>query len=70
MKSKIEMMSRRALFDKKRLKAASTDKSFRHMIFTGDPGTEKPWLLAPWLVIRIQFTKYVFSFSFAKKGKF
>ena len=41
LKSKIEMMSRRALFDKKRLKAAPADTSFRHMIFAGNPGTGK-----------------------------
>ena len=35
------MMSRRALSDKKRLKAAPTDNSFRHMIFAGNPGTGK-----------------------------
>ena len=34
-------MSRRALSDKKRLKAAPTDNSFRHMIFAGNPGTGK-----------------------------
>ena len=41
LKSKIEMMSRRALFDKKLLKAAPTDNSFGHMIFAGNPGTGK-----------------------------
>ena len=41
LKSKIEMMSRQALFDKKRLMAAPTDNSFHHMIFTGNPGTGK-----------------------------
>ena len=41
LKSKIKMMSRRALFDKKRLKEAPTDNSFRHMIFAGNPGTGK-----------------------------
>ena len=41
LKSKIEMMSRRALFDKKRIKAALTDNSFRHMVFAGNPGTGK-----------------------------
>ena len=35
------MMSRQALFDKKRLMAAPTDNSFHHMIFTGNPGTGK-----------------------------
>ena len=34
-------MSRRPLFDKKRLKATLTDNLFRHMIFAGSPGTEK-----------------------------
>ena len=68
-KSKIEMMSRRALFDKKWLKAAPTDNLFCHIIFAGNLGTEKPWLLAAWLEIIIQFKQYVFSFSFAKKGK-
>ena len=47
------MMSRRALFDKKRIKTAPTDNSFRHMVFAGNPGTGKPWLLAAWLVIII-----------------
>ena len=42
LKSKIEMMSHRALFDKKRLKAAPIDNSFRHMIFAGKPSTRKP----------------------------
>ena len=41
LKSKIEMMSRRALFDKERIKAALTDNSFRHMVFAGNPGTGK-----------------------------
>ena len=41
LKSKIEMMSRRALFDKKRIKAALTDNSFHHMVFAGNPGTGK-----------------------------
>ena len=35
------MMSRRALFDKKRIKAALTDNSFHHMVFVGNPGTGK-----------------------------
>ena len=41
LKSKIKMMSRRALCDKKRLKAAPTDNSFRHMIFEETPVTGK-----------------------------
>ena len=41
LKSRIEMMSRRPLFDKKRLKATLTDNLLRHMIFAGNPGTEK-----------------------------
>ena len=41
MKSKIKMISRRPLFDKKQIKAAPTDNSFRHMVFTGNPGMGK-----------------------------
>ena len=41
LKSKTEMMSHRALFDKKRLKAAPTDNTFCHMIFAGNLGTGK-----------------------------
>ena len=41
LKSKIEMMSRQALFDKKRLMAGPTDNSFHCMIFAGNPGTGK-----------------------------
>ena len=62
-------MSRRASFDKKQLKAAPTDNSFRQMILQVIRVREKPWLLAIWLVIVNQFKKYVFSFSFAKMGK-
>ena len=39
LKSKIEMMSHQALFHKKRIKAAATENSFRHMVFLGNPGT-------------------------------
>ena len=46
LKSKIEMMSRRDLFDKKRIKAAPTDNMFRHMGFAGNPGTGKT--MAAW----------------------
>ena len=35
----LEMMSRRALFDKKQLKAVLTDNSFRYTIFVENPGT-------------------------------
>ena len=35
------MMSRQALFDKKRLMAGPTDNSFHCMIFAGNPGTGK-----------------------------
>ena len=41
LKSKIKMMSCRALFDKKRQKTGPTENSFRRMIFAGNPGTEK-----------------------------
>ena len=37
----IEMMSLRALFDKKQIKTAPTDNSFRYMVFAGNPGTGK-----------------------------
>ena len=35
------MMSLRALFDKKQIKTAPTDNSFRYMVFAGNPGTGK-----------------------------
>ena len=35
------MMRHRALFHKKRMKAAPADNSFRHMVFAGNAGTEK-----------------------------
>ena len=41
LKSKIEMMRHRALFHKKRIKAAPVDNSFRHMVFAGNAGTGK-----------------------------
>ena len=41
MKSKIEMMSHRDLFDKNQLKAVPTDNSFRHLILIENPGAGK-----------------------------
>ena len=63
LKSKIEMISCPGLFDKKRLKAAPTNNSFRHMIFAEKPCTEKT------MAARHGFKQHVFSFSFTKKGK-
>ena len=48
LESKIEMMSRRTLFDRKRIKATPTDNSFRHMVFAGNPGMIKT-MAARWM---------------------
>ena len=63
------MMSCRALFDKKQLKAAQAGNSLCYMIFAGNPGTRKTMASRCTAGNNNSFKQYILSFSFAKRRK-